>query len=201
MTDWFLALVPEYGLWLIGFTTFLSCLALPVPASLVMLAGGAFAAAGDLSLAATMAAAFLGAVAGDQTGYAIGRGGAARLGAGAAGGKRERLLSQARDLLDRSGGSGVFLSRWLVSPLGPYVNFIAGATGIGWAGFTIWGAAGEAVWVGLYTGIGYAFAGRIEMIGDIAGNISGFIAAAIVAALLGVAVFRDPARSKPARRA
>ena len=120
---------------------------------------------------------------------------------GTAGGKRERLLSQARDLLDRSGGSGVFLSRWLVSPLGPYVNFIAGATGIGWAGFTIWGAAGEAVWVGLYTGIGYAFAGRIEMIGDIAGNISGFIAAAIVAALLGVAVFRDPARSKPTRRA
>ena len=38
MTDWLLALVPTYGLWLIGFTTLASCLALPIPASIIMLA-------------------------------------------------------------------------------------------------------------------------------------------------------------------
>ena len=33
MTDWLLGLVPQYGLWLLAATTFLSCLALPIPAS------------------------------------------------------------------------------------------------------------------------------------------------------------------------
>ena len=50
MTDWLLALVPTYGLWLIAGTTFASCLALPIPASVIMLAAGGFAAAGDLVL-------------------------------------------------------------------------------------------------------------------------------------------------------
>jgi membrane-associated protein len=36
MTDWLLALVPQYGLWLLAATTFFSCLALPFPASILM---------------------------------------------------------------------------------------------------------------------------------------------------------------------
>lgn len=197
MTDWFLGLVPEYGLWLIGVTTFLSCLALPAPASLVMLAGGAFAAAGDLSLAATMAAAFVGAVVGDQTGFAIGRGGAVWIGSVAPDGKRAQMLARAQGFLGKRGHIGVFLSRWLVSPLGPYVNFIGGAAGLGWAGFTTWAAAGEVVWVSIYTGVGYAFSGQIEMIGEMASSISGFIGAGAAAVLLGLYLFRDAKASRP----
>lgn len=200
MTDTLLALVPEYGLWLIGAATFLSCLALPAPASLLMLAGGAFAAGGDLSLAATMAAAYLGAVLGDQTGFAIGRGGAGWLRIGAAGGKRAQLVARARALVDRWGGIGVFLSRWLVSPLGPYVNFVSGAAGLGWGRFLGWSAAGEACWVALYTGLGFGFASRIEMIADLAGSISGFIAAGVVALALGLYLFRRADRAPPRRR-
>ena len=62
MTDWFLGLVPVYGLWLIALVTFASCLALPMPASVVMLAAGGFAASGDLVLWHVVAAAILGAV-------------------------------------------------------------------------------------------------------------------------------------------
>ena len=50
MTDWLLALVPQYGLWLLAATTFFSCLALPFPASIMMLTAGGFVAAGDLAL-------------------------------------------------------------------------------------------------------------------------------------------------------
>jgi membrane-associated protein len=49
MTDWLLALVPTYGPWLLLACTFLACLALPVPASVLMLGAGSFVAAGDLS--------------------------------------------------------------------------------------------------------------------------------------------------------
>lgn len=67
------ALVADYGVWVIAASAFLSCLALPIPTSLMMLTGGAFAAAGDLALWQVMAGAWVGAVFGDQTGYFIGR--------------------------------------------------------------------------------------------------------------------------------
>ncbi len=195
MTETLMALVPEYGLWLIAAITFLSCLAVPVPSSLLMVAGGAFAASGDLSLAATGAAAYGGAVIGDQTGFAIGRRGAglvARLRAGDS--RHKALLDRAHDFADKWGSIGIFLSRWLLAPLGPYVNLIGGATRLNWATFTLWAAAGEVVWVGLYTGLGYVFSDQIEMVADIASNISGFLAAGVVAIVLGRMVLR-PARA------
>ena len=73
MTEQILELVPVYGLWLLAVVVYLSCLALPVPSSLVMLASGSFAAAGDLAMVPTFATALAAAIAGDQTGYLIGR--------------------------------------------------------------------------------------------------------------------------------
>lgn len=191
MTDTLMALVPEYGLWLIGLVTFLSCLAVPVPSSLLMVAGGAFAAAGDLSLGLTAMAAYIGALLGDQTGFAIGRSGAGLLTRlENAGAQRKQLFERARHFSDKWGGTGVFLSRWLLSPLGPYVNFIGGASGLNWSLFTISAAAGEAFWVSIYTGLGFVFSDEIEMVADIAGNLSGLLAAGALAVILGRIVFR-----------
>ena len=58
LSDWFLAQLPLYGPALLGITTFLSCLALPVPSSLMMIAAGAFVASGDLSLPMVAATAY-----------------------------------------------------------------------------------------------------------------------------------------------
>lgn len=49
MSDTLLQLLATYGAPLLALTTFASCLALPVPSSLMMLAAGAFVASGDLS--------------------------------------------------------------------------------------------------------------------------------------------------------
>ena len=51
MTELVLAFAADYGVPLLFAVTFLSCLALPVPSSLLMLASGGFAAAGDMVLA------------------------------------------------------------------------------------------------------------------------------------------------------
>lgn len=191
MTDTLVALVPEYGALLVFLATYLSCLALPVPSSLIMLAGGAFAAAGDLALGLTAAAALTGAIAGDQTGFAIGRWGEAHVDRFAARHpKRAALIEAARAFSATWGGPGVFLSRWAVSPLGPYVNFLSGAARVNWAVFTAWGAAGETVWVAIYTGLGFAFAGRIEAIADILGNLSGALAMGLVTIGLGVFLWK-----------
>lgn len=186
MTDWFFELVPQYGSVILALVTFLSCLALPVPTSLMMLTGGAFVASGDLALTSAVSASLAGAVAGDQVGFQIGRRGQGVLDRIVArGGKRAHLLAKAERFAREKGSIGVFLSRWLISPLGPYVNFVGGATGLRWATFTAFGVAGEAVWVTLYLGLGYAFAGSLDAVADILSNLSGFLAAGCVTLALG----------------
>ncbi|MFV2038504.1 MAG: DedA family protein [Paracoccaceae bacterium] len=201
MSEELFELLSVYGLWLIALVTLLSCLAVPVPASLMMVAGGAFAASGDLSLGAIVAAALGGAIVGDQLGYAIGRRGSSALERlENANGRRQELLARSRRFAERWGRSGVFLSRWLFSPLGPYVNFIGGATGMNWAAFSISAAAGEVIWVTSYTGLGFLFSNQIEMVSDIAANFSGFLAATVVALVLGRLLLRPPGsrrRKKP----
>lgn len=185
MTDWLLALVPAYGAGLLALSTFFSCVALPVPASILMLAAGGFVASGDLAVVPVAGAALGGAVLGDQLGYAGGRlGGAALLARIAA---HTAAVARAADLLARRGGAAVFLSRWLVSALGPYVNVAAGAARQPWILFTVWGVAGEAVWVGIYVGLGYVFAGNLEAASGLAVDVLGMLAAGAVA--IGLAVW------------
>lgn len=180
-----LSAVPTYGPWLVALATFLSCLAMPVPASMLMLAAGGFAAADDLSVWQVVFAALAGAVCGDQTGYWIARKGGAhlldRLGTGA----RAQPLARARAFVAQRGAVAVFLSRWLISPLGPYANAIAGATRMPWPTFAVAASAGEAVWVGVYVGAGYAFGDNLEAATEFAGSILGFLAAGAIAAALG----------------
>jgi membrane protein DedA with SNARE-associated domain len=194
MTDWLLALVPQYGLWLLAATTFLSCLMLPIPASVLMLTAGGFAAAGDLALGQAFHAALAGAVLGDQVGFWAGRGlGAGLLGRLRQDPGRDRLLARADALMDRRGLVAVFLSRWLVSPLGPYVNLIAGSTGFPWARFTLAGVAGEGVWAGLYVGAGFAFGGNIAAAGNAIGSLLGMIGGAGAVLALGYWLYHSAA--------
>ncbi|MCU0904068.1 MAG: DedA family protein [Tabrizicola sp.] len=194
MTDWLLAMVPQYGLWLLAATTFLSCLALPFPASILMLTAGGFAAAGDLVLWQAFLAAAAGGIAGDQLGYWAGRGfGATVLARLRADPERDRLLARADAMMDRRGVIAVFLSRWLVSPLGPYVNLIAGSTHYRWVRFTAAGVAGESVWAGLYVGTGYGFAGNVAAASQALGSALGMIGGAGAVLALGYWLFSSSA--------
>lgn len=172
----------SYGVFILLMVTFLSCLCVPIPSSLMMLAGGSFAATGDLNLTATAAAAYTGAVVGDNTGYFLARRFGSRLTRWLdANPKRAKLRDSAKAYMDKKGPISVFLSCWLVAPLGPYVNLVSGITGFNWAKFALWGALGEVVWVGVYIGLGYSFSDQITTLASMLGNASGFLVA-----LLGV---------------
>ena len=197
MTELFFSLVSTYGTLVIAVTTFLSCLALPIPASFVMLAGGAFAASGDLTLWGVIAAAFGGAVIGDQTGFRAGRYGGRIMEASLARAPaRAAAIGRARAFVDRWGVAGVFLSTWALAPLGPWVNFAAGAAGMGALRFTLWDALGEAIWVAIYVGLGYAFAANIGALSSILGNAVASVTALAIAAGLAVLLVRA-ARRRP----
>lgn len=187
MTDWLLALVPQYGLWLLAATTFFSCLALPFPASIMMLTAGGFVAAGDLALLPTFAAAAGGGIAGDQLGFWAGRKvGTPLLDRVRRDPARDKLLNKAILMLEAKGIVAVFLTRWLFSPLGPWVNLVTGSTGYGWHRFTAAGVAGEAVWSGLYVGMGYGFAGNITAASDMLGSVLGILAGGAAVVILGL---------------
>jgi membrane-associated protein len=185
------ALVPVHGAPVLFIATFLSCLALPVPTSLLMLAAGAFIASGDLAAAPVAGAALAGAVLGDQLGYAIGRTGGTRLWARLSASARTGPMAlRAGVALHRRAIPTVFFTRWLFSPLGPWVNLAAGATLLGWPRFSGASLLGEATWVGLYLGLGYAFGTRLEETGATVGSVIAALAAAAVAYLLGRTLLR-----------
>lgn len=187
----FLALVPDWGALIVGLANLLACMALPIPASLVMLAAGAFIATGDLIPENVWIAAILGAIAGDQIGYAIGRLGLTRLAGRFASHRRAaRMGHKAARWLDRRRIPALFLSRWAVSALGPYINLAAGAARMRWLDFTLPAVAGELVWCSIYLGLGWGFARDIEFIGETLGNLALAASAGVVAFLLGRALLR-----------
>jgi len=191
MMETLTALVPEHGALVLFIATFLSCLALPIPTSLLMLAAGAFIASGDLAAAPVAGAALAGAVLGDQFGYGIGRAGGTRLWARFSAGPRTGPLAlRAERALHRRAVPTVFFSRWLFSALGPWVNFAAGATRLGWPRFSGASVLGEATWIGLYLGLGYAFGTRLEEAGSTAQSVILALAAAAVAVFLGRTLLR-----------
>ena len=186
MSDIVLALVVDYGVPIVFCVTFLSCLALPLPSSLLMLAAGGFAATGDLSLVAVVLAAFCGAILGDNSGYWIAR----RLGTRvenwlSAEPKRAKLRDKCVLILDNRGGPAVFLTCWLFAPLGPSMNYVCGMSKFHWPRFVVWGMAGEVVWVSLYVGLGFTFADSVSSLSSVLSNASGFVTAFAVVIGLG----------------
>lgn len=192
MTETLLTLVPEWGALLIAVMNFFACLALPIPASLVMLAAGAFAMAGDLDPLPLWIGALVGASLGDQAGYWLGRAAGPRLIDRLSRHRRTAaLLDRAVSWLEQRRLPAIFLSRWLVSALCPYVNFAAGAARINWAGFTLPAIAGECIWVSIYIGLGYTFSTDIEELGAVLGNLAAAIGAAVTAVILGRILWRN----------
>ncbi|MCC0019473.1 MAG: DedA family protein [Nitratireductor sp.] len=186
----------DYGQPLVFLVPLLSCLALPVPASAIFMLAGTLAAAGDFDFLSLWLTGFAGAMAGDQIGYLASRHFSSRIQLLA---RRNNAmqsgLERARKFSDKWGGLSVFFSRWLASPLGPYVNVTSGLTRYDWHKFLAWGAAGEAVWVTLYLGIGYAFSAQAQAIADMIGNAVWLIIAAGVTILLGRKVFSSSTKA------
>lgn len=182
MIDAILELVPLYGLYLIGGVVALSCLAVPLPASMLVMASGGFAAAGDLVLWQVVLVAFAGFVLGDQIAFraarSAGGGFMTRLKARPA---RAAAVSRAEALVARWGTMAVLAGRTIISPLGPWTSYVSGAAGLGWLPFTVAAVSGAAIWATGYGLLGYFFADQISTIATMILNGSGFILAGAVA--------------------
>lgn len=186
MTEWLAAAIADYGAAALFMILMVNCVGVPFPTSLLMLAAGSAAAQGQMETGSILLAGIAGAIVGDQLGYALGR----SLGEPALATLSRRFglgpaIGRARVFMGRWGGASVFLTRWLFSPAGPYVNLVAGAAQMSWARFSLWGAMGEGVWVLGYMALGYAFSRHVQTLAAMLGDLTWFAVFTAAAAFLG----------------
>ncbi|MCF6304050.1 MAG: DedA family protein [Rhodobacteraceae bacterium] len=186
MTDLLMQLIADYGLIVLSASIVLACLALPLPSSILLVLSGAFVGSGDLDLLAVVIVAFSSAVIGDQIAYFIGAKGGDALEARLANSpKRSKSIHRAKAFSAKWGGIGVFLSRWLVAPIGPWVNYASGMGDYHWRGFTFWAFLGEIIWVGGYLSLGIIFSANAEAVAELLTDISWFLLGALGMFVLG----------------
>lgn len=194
LTGLLLTALLNYGAVMLGGTLFLAALGLPLPASMVLIAAGAFAQQGVLGAQAAAAAALAGAVLGDSGSYGLGRFAAPRIPARM---RASPLWTRATALFARWGLLGIFLTRFLLTPVALPVNLLAGSTRYPWPRYMAAVIAGEATWVGLFGGAGYAFARQWESISSLVSDGGGVLLGAVLVAMAGRWLWRHRSRRGP----
>ena len=157
-----------YGLPVLFGIALIASVGLPLPTSLLLIAAGAFAAQGDLNVTWAIVLASSGAIIGDNIGYGIGRWGG-RVSSWFGGKPR---LAEAATAVHRWGGAAIFLSRWLLSPLGSPVNLTSGMAAYPWPRFLLWDALGEVLWVILYMTFGWMFSDHMQALSVMLGDVT-----------------------------
>jgi membrane protein DedA with SNARE-associated domain len=171
----------------------------PVPGETVLILAAVYAGTGRLNIVLVALLGFCGAVIGDNLGFAIGHFGGRRL--------AERYgryifltparLDRATSFFERHGGKVITIARF-VEGLRQANGIIAGTTGMHWARFTAFNALGAALWVGLWTSVGYFSGNHINEIYDDVTRYNAYFAVAVGLLIVGFVV-RHVMRARRAR--
>jgi membrane protein DedA with SNARE-associated domain len=163
----------------------------PVPGETTLILAAVYAGAGRLNVILVALFGFLAAVAGDNIGFAIGHFGGRRL--------VERYgryvlltperLDKATGFFQRHGGKVVVVARF-IEGLRQANGIIAGISGMHWAKFIAFNALGAALWVAVWTGIGYLSGSHINSIYSTATRYSTYLAIAAGALVLAYVAYR-----------
>jgi membrane-associated protein len=192
MTETLLQWLLAYGITVLTPVIAGAALGLPLPASLLLLAGGAFAGGGQFGLAELLCGAFAGAVTGDLLGFWIGRRGGE--GALARWGGRLRIspetVARGERTFARWGGLSVLLTRFLLTPLGPVINVVAGTSRYPVRSFVLYDALGEGIWVALYVGLGLFFSTNWDVLASLLGNATLLLTLLVITVVVGFLLVR-----------
>jgi membrane protein DedA with SNARE-associated domain len=163
----------------------------PVPGETVLILAAVYAATGRLNIVLVALLGFCGAVLGDNLGFAIGHFGGRPL--------AERYgryifltperLDKATGFFDRHGGKIIVVARF-IEGLRQANGIIAGTTGMHWRRFLIFNAIGAALWVAVWTSVGYFSGSHIDTIYNAAARYSRYLAIAVGVLLLAYIAWR-----------
>ena len=181
--------IATYGAWIVGGTVAVESMGIPVPGETILVTAALYAGTtGELSVAHVVLAAIVGAIAGDNAGFWIGR----TVGFRWVMRHRSRFrlttrrLKLGQYLFLRHGGKVVFFGRF-VAVLRVLAALLAGVNCMTWGRFLLFNALGGIVWAGAY-GLGaYAFGETLATALSRFGLVLGIAAAAAVVVVLVVA--------------
>jgi membrane protein DedA with SNARE-associated domain len=177
MSDFLLTQIINYGEPLFAVFLFLGALGVPVGASVLVIAAGAFSQQGILDWALAAVLGLIGAVIGDAISFGIGfyakdwvdR----RFG-------RSPAWRNAQKSFDSRAGLAIYLTRFLITALAVPTNLIAGGSGIKFRRFMAYDTFGELTWIILYGGLGYLFGSEWELVSDFISNFGGLILGIVI---------------------
>lgn len=155
--------IDKYGYVGVGALVTIEDFGIPVPGETVLIAAAFFAGLGHLSIFGVAIVGFLGAVIGDNIGFAIGEYGGHPL--------VERFgkyifltpprIAKAEAFFNRNGGKVIIIARF-IEGLRQANGIIAGLSEMKWLRFILFNSIGAALWVGLWAVIGYFGGDHIE---------------------------------------
>jgi membrane-associated protein len=178
MVDILLSSFLVYQYWLLFTVAIFAAFGFPLPATAILIAGGALYSQGYFDMVYLLMAGFMGCVAGDLLGYGLsyiyGKDIFKNIGLG-----RfidlDKLIHTYGKSFTRHGVFWVFISRWLITGLWPTVNIIAWLTKMRPLFFSLTDIVGEAIYVLSCVAIGYSFGTQWEAILDIFESFSSMI--------------------------
>jgi membrane protein DedA with SNARE-associated domain len=156
-------IIDKYGYLAVGGLIFLEDFGVPSPGETVLVAAAFYAGLGHLNIFLVALVGFIGAVIGDNVGFAIGEYGGHPL--VERWGKYVFLTSErmkrAEAFFNRHGGKVVAAARF-VEGLRQLNGIIAGLSEMKWLKFITFNALGAAVWVNVWSAIGYFGGSHIQ---------------------------------------
>ena len=160
MPQWLTDLFARYGYAVVFFGVFLENTGVPVPGETMVLAGGALAHFGHLSLVWVIVFAIVAATLGDNLGFAIGRKGGRRFVERFGGrvGVTPARLHEFDRFFEKHGAKTVLVARFITG-LRVVCAILAGGSGMPWPEFILFNAAGAILWSTTIALVGY-FLGR-----------------------------------------
>lgn len=185
MTEFFLGLIPDYGLYVVFCSVLLAGFAIPLPSSMVVLAAGGFAAVGDINVWHLIGICFTAFMIADQIAFQIARlAGDPLLNKIRSGPRMGAMINRSETMVNTHGVKAVVLSHTLLSPTVPYVNFLCGAGTMSWRAFSVAASIGAALWTSLFVAVGFLFSGRLPQLTGLTVDIAIMTAALTVATVL-----------------
>ena len=181
-----------YGYWAIFFGVMLENAGLPVPGETILLVAGYFASTGEFNIALVMLIAAVGAVIGDNIGFAIGhhygRGFLLRVGRFFF--LTPKRLEHMENFFQKHGNKTILVARFITG-LRVFAALLAGASNMRWRVFLFYNVCGAILWSIVITTLGYVFGQSLPLLLKWVGR-SGtiFLIVAIVVGVISWRIYR-----------
>jgi membrane protein DedA with SNARE-associated domain len=176
----------QYGYLAVAGLVFIEDFGVPVPGETILILAAVYAGTGRLNILLVALLGFCGAVLGDNVGFAIGHFGGRRLVLryGRYVFITPERLDRATDFFERHGGKIIIVARF-IEGLRQANGIVAGITGMHWRRFLIFNAIGAALWVGVWTTLGYVSGSHIDTIYNAGVRYSTYLLVLLVIVVIG----------------